>query len=100
MPIGRSLLLAAAQSPTLNRFALKSPIVKRATRAFMPGERPEEALDAGAALTRDGRGLIYTKLGEALTSLADADQVRDHYLWFYDQIAARTLPAEVSIKPT
>ncbi|MBM3899602.1 MAG: proline dehydrogenase family protein [Gemmatimonadetes bacterium] len=100
MPIGRSLLLAAAQSPTLNRFALKSPIVKRATRAFMPGERPEEALDAGAALTRDGRGLIYTKLGEALTSLADADQVRDHYRWFYDQIAARTLPAEVSIKPT
>jgi hypothetical protein len=53
MPIGRSLLLAAAQSDTLNRFALRSPIVKRATKAFMPGERPEDALDAGARLVQD-----------------------------------------------
>ena len=100
MPIGRSLLLAAAQNDTLNRFALKSPIVKRATKAFMPGERPEDALDAGARLTSDGRSLIYTKLGEALTALSDADAVRDHYLWFFDQVAARRLPAQVSIKPT
>lgn len=100
MPIGRSLLLAAAQSDTLNRFALRSPIVKRATKAFMPGERPEDALDAGARLAKDGRSLIYTKLGEALTALADADAVRDHYLWFFDQVAARRLPAQVSIKPT
>lgn len=100
MSIGRSLILAAAQNQTLNDFALKSKIVKRATRKFMPGERPEDALDAGAAIIKDGRGLIYTKLGEALTQLSEADAVRDHYLWFFDQIAARKLPAHVSIKPT
>lgn len=100
MPIGRSLLLAAAQSRALNDFALKSRVVKRATKAFMPGEKPEDALEAGAALVRDGRSLIYTKLGEALTALSDADAVRDHYLWFFDQVAARRLPAQVSIKPT
>lgn len=100
MSIGRSLLLAAAKSPALNDFALRSKVVKRATRAFMPGERPEDALDAGAALAKDGRSILYTKLGEALTALSDADAVRDHYLGFFDQIKARGLPAQVSVKPT
>ncbi len=100
MPIGRSLLLAAAKSDTLNRLATRSRVVKRATKAFMPGERPEDALDAGAVIAKDGRGLIFTKLGEALTSLKDADAVRDHYLWLFDAIKSRKLPAAVSIKPT
>lgn len=100
MPLGRTLLLVAAKSDRLNRFALRSKVVKRATKAFMPGERPEDALDAGAALVRDGRSLIYTKLGEALTALADADAVRDHYLGFFDAIKARGLRAHVSVKPT
>ncbi len=100
MPFGRKLLLAAAQSPALNKFALKSRVVKRATKAFMPGERPEDALDAGAVLAKDGRTLLFTKLGEAITTLDEADKVRDHYLWFFDQLAARKLPAHVSVKPT
>ena len=100
MSIARSILLAAAQNPTINQFALKSRVVKRATKAFMPGERPEDALDAGASLTKDGRQLLFTKLGEAITNIAEADAVRDHYLWFFDQLKARGLPARVSIKPT
>ncbi|MBL8996531.1 MAG: proline dehydrogenase family protein [Gemmatimonadetes bacterium] len=100
MSLGRSILLAAARSDRLNSFATKSRIVKRATRAFMPGERPEDALDAGAKLAADGRLLIYTKLGEALTALKDADEVRDHYFWMFDEIRGRKLPATVSIKPT
>lgn len=100
MSIGRSILLRAAESQALNDFALRSRIVKRATKAFMPGERPEDALDAGAALAGDGRRILFTKLGEALTSLDAADAVRDHYLWFFDQIAARRLDAQVSVKPT
>jgi len=100
MSIGRSILLAAAKSDALNSFATKSRIVKRATKAFMPGEHPEDALDAGARLVKDGRHLLYTKLGEALTRLTDADPVREHYLWMLDAIKARGLPAEISIKPT
>jgi proline dehydrogenase len=100
MSFGRSIILAAAQSPAINEFALKSRVVKRATKAFMPGENPEDALNAGAALVKDGRKLLYTKLGEAITNIAEADAVRDHYLWFFDQLKARGLPAHVSIKPT
>lgn len=100
MSIGRSVLLAAAKSERLNNFALKSRVVKRATKAFMPGENPEDALNAGARIATDGRSLLITKLGEALTSLADADDVRDHYLWLFDQIGERSLKAHVSAKPT
>ena len=66
----------------------------------MPGESPEDALQAGAAIAATGRGLLYTQLGEAITSAREANTVRDHYHWFFDQIRARRLPAQVSVKPT
>jgi proline dehydrogenase len=100
MSIGRSLLLAAAQSDTLNTLATRSRVVRRATRAFMPGERAEDALEAGAALQADGRGLVFTRLGEALTSLTEAQEVREHYLGFFQSMATRGIRGEVSVKPT
>jgi proline dehydrogenase len=66
----------------------------------MPGEHAADALDAGAAIAASGRGLIFTQLGEAITSANAAVLVRDHYLRFFDQIRARQLPAHVSVKPT
>ncbi len=100
MPFGRSILLAAARSQTLNDFALRSAFVKRATRTFMPGEHADDALEAGAAIAASGRGLIFTQLGEAITSAEAAVLVRDHYLRLFDQIRATGLPAQVSVKPT
>jgi proline dehydrogenase len=100
VPFGRSILLAAARSQTLNDFALRSKFVKRATRTFMPGEHADDALEAGAAIAASGRGLIFTQLGEAITSANAAVAVRDHYLRFFDQIRARRLPGQVSVKPT
>jgi proline dehydrogenase len=100
MPFGRSILLAAARSQTLNDFALRSAFVKRATRTFMPGEHVDDALAAGAAIAASGRGLIFTQLGEAITSAEAAVAVRDHYLRIFDEIHARALPAQVSVKPT
>jgi proline dehydrogenase len=100
MAFGRSLLLAAARSRTLNDFALRSAFVKRATRTFMPGEHAEDALEAGVAIAASGRGLIFTQLGEAISNTDAAVAVRGHYLWFFDQIRLRRLPAHVSVKPT
>jgi proline dehydrogenase len=100
LPFGRSILLAAARSRTLNDFALRSAFVKRATRTLMPGEHADDALEAGAVIAATGRGLIFTELGEAITSAHAAVRVRDHYVRFFDQIRARRLPAQVSVKPT
>ena len=101
MGIGRSLLLAGAKSSTLSRLATSSPIVKRAVRAFMPGETADDALRAAQSFAADGRGTIFTQLGENLTRLEEAAAVRDHYLGLFDQITARGLKeAHISIKPT
>ena len=66
----------------------------------MPGEHAQDALEAGAAIAASGRGLIFTQLGEAITSAAAAVAVRGHYFRFFDQIRAMGLPAQVSVKPT
>lgn len=100
MGLGRSVLLAAAKSDTLNRFATRSPVVRRATRAFMPGEGMEDGLGAGAQIAATGRGIVYTRLGEALTRAEEAVAVREHYVALFDAIRARGLPAQVSVKPT
>lgn len=94
------MLLAAARSDALNRFATRSAAVRRATRAFMPGESMDDGLSAGARIAATGRRLLYTRLGEALTDIREADAVRDHYLGLFDAIRARGLDAEVSVKPT
>jgi proline dehydrogenase len=100
MSLGRSILLKMAASDFLNRQATQRSFVKRATKRFMPGEAPEDALRAGALLKAEGRGTIFTKLGEGIVVPADADAVRDHYLWFFDQLAASGLDGHVSVKPT
>ena len=100
MRFGRSILLAAARSRRLNDFALHSEFGKRATRKFMPGEHADDALAAGATIAASGRGLIFTQLGEAITSAAAAAAVRDHYLRLFDQIRSMRLPGQVSVKPT
>ena len=66
----------------------------------MPGERSHDALEAGAVIAMSGRGLIFTRLGEAITNTEAAIEVRNHYLRLFDQIRAARLPAQVSVKPT
>ncbi len=100
MSISRSVLLAMSKSEFLNHQALNRKFVKRAVKKFMPGESPDDALNAGAELSREGRGTVFTKLGENLTRLEEADAVRDHYLEMFDQIKARGIPGHVSVKPT
>lgn len=74
--------------------------MKRAVRRFMPGETLESALDAAAPLEAAGIGSMYTRLGENLTSLQEADAVADHYIQVFESIAARGYNGEVSVKPT
>jgi proline dehydrogenase len=100
MSVGRSILLAASRSATLNDFALHSSFVKRATHRFMPGEHAEDALAAAQQIAASGRGVVFTQLGEAVTRAEAAEKVRDHYLWLFDRIAEMRLRAHVSVKPT
>ena len=66
----------------------------------MPGEALDHALEAARELATQGLGTVVTQLGENVTSLAEADAVRDHYLAAFDRIARDGLPTWPSVKPT
>ena len=100
MGIGRKILLAAAKSEFLAKQATNRSFSRKAVKKFMPGEAPEDALNAAAELSREGRGTIFTQLGENLTRLDEAEAVRDHYLGMFDKIRERGIPGHVSVKPT
>jgi proline dehydrogenase len=74
--------------------------MRRAVRRFMPGETLADALGAAAPLQAAGIGTIYTRLGENLQNLAEADEVAAHYLDALDRIQAAGIRGEISVKPT
>ncbi|MCC7196054.1 MAG: proline dehydrogenase family protein [Gemmatimonadaceae bacterium] len=100
MPFGRGFFLALAKSDYLNNHVTRWGFVRRATKKFMPGEATDDAMRACADLAADGRGTLFTRLGEAITQTAEATAVRDHYLQLFDEIKRRGLPGHVSVKPT
>jgi proline dehydrogenase len=76
---------------------------RRASRRFMPGERVEDAFAAAERLRDERIGVLFTRLGENVTSLDEADVVAAHYHEVLEIDARRghvVGPVELSIKPT
>ena len=84
----RTILLWMARSRVLKAWLPRVWFVRRAVRKFMPGETTEAALDAAEGDRPHGIGILFTRLGENLTSLADAQAVADHYHDLLDKIRA------------
>jgi proline dehydrogenase len=100
MALGRTLFLKASRSAFLAAQLKRRAFVGRAVRRFMPGEELAAALDAAQRLAASGLGSVLTQLGENLTSRADAETVRDHYLGVLRELGARRLPTHISVKLT
>ncbi len=100
MTIARSLLLKAAESQWLADQMSKRAFSRRAIRKFMPGEELGDAMTAAGSLQGQGIGSLFTRLGEGLTKLSDAEAVRDHYLGGFDELKARSINTWISVKPT
>jgi len=96
----RRILLWMARNAWLRDHLPRLPFARRAVRRFMPGERLEEALGAADRLFDQGFGVLFTRLGENLTSLADADAVATHYHEVLERGASRQRRIEISVKPT
>ncbi len=73
---------------------------KRAVRRFMPGEDAASALAAGSQFQIEGIGTLYTRLGENLTRIEEADEVAAHYVGVLGEIRAGRLDGEISVKLT
>jgi proline dehydrogenase len=96
----RRLFLWAARNAWLKERLPRFRFMQRAVRRFMPGETLASALDAAAPLEAQGIATMYTKLGENLANLDEAEDVADHYVALLDRIAADGIDGEVSVKPT
>ncbi len=96
----RTILLWMARNPWLRERLPRLAFVRRAVRSFMPGETMAEALAAAEANRAAGVKAVFTHLGENLTDLSEATAVADHYRSLLDEVAARKLDAEISVKLT
>jgi proline dehydrogenase len=100
MSVMRSVLLAASESRWLRKQAPRMGFVKKAVRRFMPGERIQDALEAARSLQPQGITSVFTKLGENVTVMAEADEVAAHYEEVIAQVALSGLDGEISVKLT
>jgi proline dehydrogenase len=96
----RRVFLWAARNRWLKERLPRLRFMKRAVRRFMPGETLEDALAAALPLQAAGIGTLYTRLGENLENLAEADAVAAHYIDAVDKIVAAGITGEISVKPT
>jgi proline dehydrogenase len=100
MSVARKILLAASTNAWLRDRATKAPFVRRSVSAFMPGERVEDAMTAAARQQTQRIGTIFTRLGENVTRVVEAEEVTRHYLDVLDKVQAAGLDAQISVKPT
>jgi proline dehydrogenase len=89
-----------ARNPWLRRRLPRLGFVRRAVRRFMPGEEADSAFAAAVALAASGQGILFTRLGENLAELAEADEVAAHYRALLDREVSLPRPPELSVKPT
>ena len=100
MSVARKILLAMSTNAWLRERATKTAFVRRSVSTFMPGERLEDAMAAASAQQAQGIGTIFTKLGENLARVEEAESVTRHYLDTLDTVQAAGLRAQISVKPT
>ncbi len=94
----RQILLWCAQNRWLAAHVPHWGFARRAVRRFLPGEGFESALKAAVDLKAQGVGSLFTRLGENVKDLEEANAVVEHY---EEVLAASTgVGAEISVKPT
>jgi proline dehydrogenase len=100
MSIARTVLLKISDNAWLRANGTKLPFVRRAVSKFMPGESFDDMLAAAKATRADGILAVFTRLGENVRDLSEADAVARHYLEGIDRIRDLRMACEPSIKLT
>jgi proline dehydrogenase len=96
----RMILLWMARNAWLKERVPRLRFVRKAVRRFMPGEDADSAFAAAATLAATGQGILFTRLGENLDVIGEADEVAAHYHAILDRSTALARPIELSVKPT
>ncbi|HEV8266800.1 MAG TPA: proline dehydrogenase, partial [Thermoanaerobaculia bacterium] len=75
-------------------------IVRRFASRYVAGESIEDAMRVVRELAKEGAMSTVDVLGESVTRREETEATRDEYLRVLDAVAAASLPANVSVKPT
>jgi proline dehydrogenase len=96
----RSFFITLSENRNLRRFAEQSPAGRRVSSRFVAGMTPEEVLKASAEVNRLGMAVSVDNLGENVTNAEEARHSAELYHQLIDEIAARKLNANCSLKLT
>jgi proline dehydrogenase len=96
----RSLFLSLSESRALRALAEKSAVGQRLSARFVAGTQPQDVLAATEAINRAGMSVSVDNLGESVDSPEQARASAALYHQLLDQIAARNLDANISLKLT
>jgi proline dehydrogenase len=98
--ITRNFFLYLSQQKRLRRWMETHPAARKLTQRYIAGITLDDELAVCAQLQSEGMLVALDHLGENVTSLEDAQGPVQEYLNALDEIAARKLPATVSLKLT
>jgi proline dehydrogenase len=96
----RSVILAAARSPRVERLVETAPISRDVVQRFVAGTSEDDAIRVTGELVRDGLDVSIDNLGEDTVTPEQAEAVRDEYVRLLGALTAAGLTpaAEVSVK--
>ena len=98
MPLMRSFFIALSRNRSLRRFSEQSLLGRKMSSRFVAGLTIEDALRVAAAVEQQGMFVTLDSLGESVTSEQEARAAAAIYHKLLDEIAARNLKANVSLK--
>lgn len=96
----RSTFITLSESKSLRSFAERSTIGRKLSGRFVAGMTVADALKATEAMNKLGLSVSVDNLGENVTNAAEARESAELYHDMLDEIAARKLNSNVSLKLT
>ena len=100
MPLLRSAFIGLSTNQPLRRFSESSSIGRKLSSRFVAGLEVEDALRAAEMLNNYGMSATLDSLGESVSTEAEAQKSAEIYHRLLDEIAARKLSANISVKLT
>ncbi|HWF92598.1 MAG TPA: proline dehydrogenase family protein [Terriglobales bacterium] len=96
----RAFFISLSSSKTMRALAEKSAVGRRLSRRFVAGTQPEDALRIAQSLNDRHLAVSIDNLGENVTTEQEARASAQLYEHLLDEITARQLNANVSLKLT
>jgi proline dehydrogenase len=100
MPVLRSAFIALSRNRNLRSFAESSSIGNKLSARFVAGLEINDAMRVAESVNKQGICVTLDSLGESVTSEAEAHKAAEVYHRLLDEIAARKLNSNISVKLT